>query len=253
MFTTMRRKRHSATMKYELGQGVEHFKRAATLAAQETSATVGPRLTAARGRVQPATTRARDAASSSWETAVATLVPLITAAGENVRLTGMKSAQVSKKEAKANKKNAKKLEKRASKVLGRKSGRRSGRLLGLAVAGAALGAGAAYAMRQRRAAQWEEYDGSQPLASPPPVSSAEDGAFEPTGSATTSTSSEPATPEGMTASTTTGTSTAGTSAAPSATTGSDSPLVATDTTDQTGSAQHSPTVARMASGQNTKD
>ena len=258
MFTTMRRKRHSATMKYELGQGVEHFKRAATLAAQETSATVGPKVTAARGRVQPATTRARDAASSSWETAVATLVPLITAAGENVRLTGKKSAQVSGKEAKANKKNARKLEKRASKALGRKSGRRSGRLLGLAMAGAALGAGAAYAMRQRRAAQWEEYDGSQPLASPPPVSSADDGAFEPTGSATTSTAGEPATPEGMTASTTTGTSTTGTSttgtsAATSGTTGSDNPLVGTDTTDQTASAQHSPTVARMASGQNTKD
>jgi hypothetical protein len=272
VFTTMRRKRHSATMRDELGQGVEHFKRAATLAAQETSATVGPKLTAARGRVQPATTRARDAASSSWETAVATLVPLITAAGENVRLTGKKSAQVSKKEAKANKKNAKKLEKRASKALGR-SRRGSGRFLGLAVAGAALGAGAAYAMRKRRAAQWEEYDGSQPLASTPPVSSAGDGAFEPTGSATTSTSSESSTPEGMTASTTTGTSTAGTSAAPSDTTGStttgtstagtsaapsdttgsDSPLVATDTTDQTASAQHSPTVARMASGQNTKD
>ena len=42
MFATMRRKRRSAMMKQELGQSVDHFKRAATLAAQETSATVGP-------------------------------------------------------------------------------------------------------------------------------------------------------------------------------------------------------------------
>ena len=67
MFATMRRKRRSAKMKNELGQSVDHLKRAASIAAQETSATVGPKLNAARGRVQPARTKAKDAASSSWE------------------------------------------------------------------------------------------------------------------------------------------------------------------------------------------
>ena len=131
MFTTMRRKRRSAMMKSELGQSVDHFKRAATLAAQETSATVGPKVNAARDRVQPAAGKAKDAASSGWESAVATLAPLITAASENARLTGKKTRKVSKKQAKANKKNAKKLEKRANKALGRKqSGRRAGKLFG---------------------------------------------------------------------------------------------------------------------------
>jgi hypothetical protein len=188
----MRRKRRSAMMKHELGQSVDHFRRAATLAAQETSATVGPKFNAARDRVQPTATRAKDAASSGWESAVATLAPLITAASENVRHAGAKTAKVGKKQAKANKKNAKKLEKRAGKALGRKqTGRRTGRLFGLALAGAAVGAGAAYLARKRRAAQWEEYDPSRPIESAQPTAGAEDTAFEPTDVSTTSTYTEP--------------------------------------------------------------
>ena len=44
MFATMRRRSRSRRMKNELGQSVDHFKRAASIAAQETSATVGPKL-----------------------------------------------------------------------------------------------------------------------------------------------------------------------------------------------------------------
>lgn len=215
MFATMRRKRRSAIMKQELGQSVDHFKRAATIAAQETSATVGPKLKTARGKVQPAVTQAKGAASSGWENAVATLAPLIAAAGENVRQTGKKSAKVSKRQAKAGKKSARKLEKRADAMLGRRqrSGRK-GKLFGLALAGAAVGAGAAYVVRKRRGAQWEEYDPTGPVASTPPVGGADDAAFEPADSGGT-------------------------------------PLaVSGDTSDQTSSAQHSPTVARMASGHN---
>jgi hypothetical protein len=86
---------------------------------------------------------------------------------------------VSRRTAKANRKNARKLEKRANRALGRKqTGRRSGRLFGLAVTGAAVGAGAAYLVRRRKARQWDEYDPS-PIASARPVAGADDAAFEP--------------------------------------------------------------------------
>jgi len=181
MFATMRRKRRSAKMKQELGQSVEHFRRAATLAAEGTSATVGPRINAAKDRVQPVAAKAVGTASSGWESAVATLAPLVAAATENARQTGKKTAKVSKRTAKADRKDARKLEKRADKALGRKqTGRRTGRLLGLAMVGAAVGASAAYVMRRRAARQWEEYDPSAPIASAEPVTTgADDAAFEP--------------------------------------------------------------------------
>jgi hypothetical protein len=225
VFATMRRKRRSATMKQELGEGVDHFRRAATLAAQETGATVGPKLNAARDRVQPAAVKAKDAASTSWESAVAALAPLIVAAIENVRLGGKEQATVSKKQAKANRKNAEKLEKRAIKALGREqTGRRPGRLFGLALAGTAVGACAAYAMRRRKAAQWDEYDPNQPISSAQQAGGADDAAFEPASSDSTNamTSDTPDQTDAMTS----------------------------DTTDQTSSPQHSPTVARMAGGGN---
>jgi hypothetical protein len=175
----MRRRRRNAIMKQELGQSVDHFKRAATIAAQETSATVAPKINAAKDRVQPAVNQAKDAASSGWGSAVATLTPLITAASDNVRQAGKQTVKVSKRQAKANKKQANKLEKRANKTLGRKQGgRRTGRLLGLALAGAAVGAGAAYVVRKRKAAQWDEYDPSAPIATAEPTG-ADDAAFEP--------------------------------------------------------------------------
>ena len=214
VFATMRRKRRGRRMKNELGQGVDHFRRAATLAAQETSATVRPTLAAAVDRVQPAAAKAKGAASSGWDSAVATLTPLITAASDNVRHAG-RTVKVSKRQAKANKKDAKKLEKRANKALGRKQGgRKTGKLFGLALLGAAVGAGAAYVVRKRRTAQWDEYDPSAPIvaAEPAEPTGADDAAFEPV--------------EGA------------------------NPTVTGGTADQTSSAQHSPTVAKMAGGQN---
>jgi len=173
VFATMRRKRRSRRMKNELGQSVDHFKRAASLAAQETSATVGPTLAAAVDRVQPAAAKAKDAASSGWDSAVATITPLVAAATENVRHAGKVSKRQAKKTAKQNKRNAKKLQKRANAAIGRKQGRGKSRLLGLALIGTAIGVGAAYAARRRRAAQWDEYD---PAAQ---VGGADDAAFEP--------------------------------------------------------------------------
>jgi hypothetical protein len=214
VFAMMRRKRRSAIMKQELGQSVDHFKRAATIAAQETSATVAPKINAAKDKVQPAVSQAKGAASSGWDSAVATLTPLITAASD-VRHGGKQTVKVSKRQAKANKKDAKELEKRANKALGRKQGgRKTGKLFGLALLGAAVGAGAAYVVRKRRTAQWDEYDPSAPIVAAEPAEpiGADDAAFEPV--------------EGA------------------------NPTVTGGTADQTSSAQHSPTVAKMAGGQN---
>ncbi len=171
-------------MKNELGQSVDHFKRAATMAAQETSSTVGPKLTAVRDaaidRVQPAASKAKETASTGWGSAVATITPLVVAASDNLRNAG----KVTKKQTKANKKNAKKnagkLEARANKALGRQQGgRKAGRLIGFALVGTAIGAGAAYFVRKRKAAQWDEYDPTSPVPLTPPLIGADDAAFKP--------------------------------------------------------------------------
>jgi hypothetical protein len=232
VFATMRRKNRSAKMKSELGQSVDHFKRAASIAAQETSATVGPKFYAARDRVQPTAVKAKDAATSSWDSALATLTPLVTAATEKAQQVGnvtTKTAKSSRKDVKASrkdaKKNAKKLEKRANKTLGRKQkSRTGGKLTALLLAGAAVGAAGAFVVRKRRQEQWDEYD-------PTPVAAvgtteAGDAGFEPAdlaGSTTVVTPVSESTP---------------------------AVDVTVDTADQTSSAQHSPTVARLAGGQN---
>jgi hypothetical protein len=236
VFATMRRKNRNAKVKSELGQSVDHFKRAATLAAQETSATVGPKFYAARDRVQPAATRAKDVASTGWGSAVSTLTPLVTAATENARQVSQKTAQVSKKAAKANekaakanqkaaktgKKNAKQLEKRANKAIGRKQGGAGRKLVGLALAGAAVGAAGAYFMRKRRTEQWDEYDPAGSIAAT--TTGTDDAAFEP---ADLAGPSGFVTPPGET-----------------------DPAVPAGDGDQTSSALHSPKVARLANGQN---
>ena len=194
MIRTMRRKSRSERMKNELGQSVDHFKRAAALAAQETSATVGPTLTAAVDRVQPAAAKAKDAATSGWGTAkdaagtgwgsaVATITPLVTAATENARQSGKvskkavrKAVKENDKALKQNEKSAKKLQKRAEKAVGKK--RSSSKLLGFALLGTAFGIAAAYAAKRRQAAQWDEYEPAAPLVTTPPVS-ADDATFEP--------------------------------------------------------------------------
>jgi uncharacterized protein YeaO (DUF488 family) len=164
-------------MKNELGQSVDHFKRAASLAAQETSATVGPKLQTAVDKVQPAAVKAKDAASTGWDSALATITPLVAAATDNVRQAGQVSKRQAKNAAKQNKKNAKKLQKRANSTFGRKSGKRRGsRLLGYALVGTAVGFAAAYVAKRRKAAQWDEYDPATPISQ---VGGADDAAFEP--------------------------------------------------------------------------
>ena len=233
MFATMRRRRRSTKMKNEIGQSVDHFKRAASLAAQETGATVGPKINAARDRVQPTAVKAKDAATSSWDSALATLTPLVAAATEKAQSVSSNTAKASKKDVKAarksTRKNAKKLEKRANKTLGRKQkSRTGGKLAALLLAGAAVGAAGAFVVRKRRQEQWDEYDPT-PIT-PVRSTGADDVAFEPadlsgpSGFVTPVSESTPAVDPAVD--------------------------VNVDTTDQTQSAQHSPTVARLAGGQN---
>jgi uncharacterized protein YeaO (DUF488 family) len=193
VFATMRRKSRSRRMKNELGQSVDHFKRAASLAAQETSATVGPRLNAAVDRVQPAAVKAKDAASSGWDSALATITPLVSAASENMRQTGKVSKRQARKTAKENQKKALKLQKRANKAMGRKQRKgRGSKMLGLALIGTAVGVGAAYAAKRRKTAQWDEYEPAAPIGTAQ-VGGAEDATFEPT---------QPSTPNGTPSDTT---------------------------------------------------
>jgi hypothetical protein len=190
VFATMRRKSRNRRMKDELGQSMDHFKRAASLAAQETSATVGPRLKDAKDRVQPAAVKAKESASSGWDSAVATLTPLVTAATEQVRQTGVKvTGKQSRETAKENKKSARKLEKRANKALGRRRGSKS-KLVGYALLGTAIGVGAAYVAKRRKAAQWDEYDPAAPISSA--QAGADDAAFEPDGGSPNGTTTDPA-------------------------------------------------------------
>jgi LPXTG-motif cell wall-anchored protein len=255
VFATMRRKNRSAKMKSELGQSVDHFKRAASLAAQETSATVGPRFYAARDRVQPTASKAKDAASSSWGSAVATLTPLVTAATEKAQQVSKSTAQTSKKDVKAGKKNAKKLQKRADKTLGRKQKSRTGsKLGGLLLAGAAVGAAGAFVLRKRRQEQWDEYD-------PSPATTRLTGSDEATAKpADLSGPSGFVTPKGETGPVlgAVGSDPAAGAVGVDPTVGAGTPepaieLVDADPVDQTQSAQHSPKVARLASGGQKKN
>jgi hypothetical protein len=153
----LRRKSHSMMARHEFGQGVEHFKAAATHAARSTGAAVGPKIATARDQIQPTAGKARDAASKGWETAIATLAPIAAAATEGARQAG-------KKTNKAGTKNAKQLDRRARKALGREKTSKS-RLVGMTVAGLALGAAGAMVLRRRQRQQWDEYDPSRPIAS----------------------------------------------------------------------------------------
>lgn len=278
MFGIVRRKSRSQLVRQELGQSVEHFKQAATHAAQGTSATVGPKINAARDRVQPATERVKDAASTGWDSAVATLTPLATAAGDNIRKTDKRARKVAVMK-------QKKLQKSTAKAVDRARGRsprRRGRLAGLLVAGAAIGVAGAYLARKRNAAQWDEYDPSRPVGSPAQVGTQpkDHVVFEPAEPAGTRTFAAPkpspavvppkpagvapkptvVPPKPPTGSTPTGTASTGSTATGAtatgaATTGSaavkgdqTAPLASDTVQDQTSSALHSPKVARMAGG-----
>lgn len=225
MFGIARRRSRSELVRQELGQGVEHFRQAATHAARGTGATVGPKISAARDRVQPATERVKGAAAFGWGSTVAVLAPLAAAATDGARQAG-------KDTRKAKSRNMRKLQKKTNKVLGRKhTGRNASRLTGLLIAGAAVGAAGAYVLKRRQRQHWDEYDPSRPVATADEVGGA---AFEPTDSSS---------PRFGTAS-------------PSTVYGDTDPVGELSTPadheaiDRTSSAVHNPDIARMTGGKN---
>jgi hypothetical protein len=221
-----RRKSRSELVRDELGRSLEHFKQAATHAARGTGATIGPKIDTAMDRVQPAAGRVRDAASTGWEGALATLAPLAAAASDGAR-------QASKETRKAKAKNMKALRKKTDKALGRKqTGRRASRLSVLLVAGAAAGAAGALVLRRRKRQQWNEYDPSRPAQG-----QSRDDALSPADAAFDVPAAAHQPPAGPPSST-----------RPQSFSSDRDPAVTAERVDQTSSAQHSPTVARMAGG-----
>jgi len=240
VFAIARKKTNGQLARRELSQSVEHFKQAATHAARGTGATVGPKFDAARGRVQPAAYRAKDAASTSWDSALKTLAPLAAGAAADARKTG-KDARKTKN------KNMKQLQKKTDKALNRKQdGRKAGKLTGFLVTGAAIGAAAAFVLKRRQRQQWDEYDPSRPINSADQAGTgADDTAYEPAAFAQTETTGTAAyaTPQTFTSSSTV----YGEAADPALPT-VDPTVTTGGTTDQTSSTLHSPEVARMAKG-----
>ena len=117
----------------------------------------------------------RGTIETSWDSALATLTPLVNSASDNVRHAGKMSKRQAKKAAKQNKKYAKQLRNK----VGKRSGKRRGsRLMGYALIGTAVGVGTAYLAKRRKANQWDEYDPATPIGSSQ-VGGADDAAFEP--------------------------------------------------------------------------
>lgn len=227
VFGIVRRKSSSQLVRQELSQSVEHLKQAANHAARGTGATVGPKFYAARDRMQPTAGRVKDAASTRWGSAVATLAPLATAATDTVR-------KADKDTRKAANKNQKKLQKKTAKAMSKKSAKgKKSKLTSLLVAGAAVGAAGAYALRRRNSQKWDEYDPGRPVGSSQTTTTSDDIVFE------------PGEPTGTTAFTGgQSTPSTGIGVQPEATI----PPLGTDLEDQTSSTMHTPNVARLAGG-----
>jgi hypothetical protein len=238
VFSIVRRKSRSQLVRQELGQSVEHLKQAANHAAQGTGATVGPKFYAARDRVQPAAGRVKDAATLGWGSTVATLAPLATVATSNIRKADAETRKnAAKKQAKLQKATAKAIVKTKAKSRGK--GKKKSKLGTLLLAGAAVGAAAAYVVRRRSSQQWDEYDPSRPVGTTETDTArltSDDVTFEP---------AEPA----GTASFATPTPAPVTEVRPTTLAGDPTiAVVGKENEDQTSSALHSPTVARMAGG-----
>jgi hypothetical protein len=143
--------------KEELGESFEHLMQAATHVAGGVGATVGPKVSAAREYVSPATGKVRDTASHGWETTMAALAPLAAAARDGAK-DGSRKARRAARKAKG----------KGYRAIGKKENRMSRKrwpmLAGLLAAGAAVGAAGAL-VRRRRKKQWQEYDPSRSLES----------------------------------------------------------------------------------------
>lgn len=143
-----RRKSHRELARKELNESLDHFIRAATYTAGGVGATMGPRVNAAREYVTPTAGRMRNAASQGWESTVAAMAPLASAAKDGARFGG----DVARKAQFRKRREAERSRKRWSMMAG------------LLAAGAAAGAAGALILRRRKQ-QWEEYDPTHALES----------------------------------------------------------------------------------------
>ncbi len=225
MFGKARRTTHRQMASRELGESFEHFKQAAAHAARGTGATVGPKVNAARDRVSPAAGKVRDVAASGWgSTKKAALAPLI-AASEGAQEAGKATRKAKDKNLKALDKKARDLDKKAAKAMKKdQSGGRSSKFGKLLIVGALVGAAGALVMRRRKQQQWDEYDPGRPVGGAHTEERAVTESMQPASLAPNAvgTLEDPTPP--------------------------DTSLTVTDPIDQTSSAMHSPTVARMAEG-----
>ena len=154
MFGIGRRKTHRQLAKAELGESLDHFRRAATHAAGGVGATLGPRMNAARDYVGPTATKVRDKAAHGWATTVTALAPLAVAAAEGARHAGSTAR-------KAKPKNMRAMRKKESLM----ARRRWPMLTGILAASAVVGVAGAAAVRRRRQQDWDAYDAGRALES----------------------------------------------------------------------------------------
>lgn len=151
VFRLGRRKAHRALVRAELGEGLGHFRQAASHAADGVGAAVGPRVKVARGYVGPAALRAR----KGWESTMVTVAPMAVAAvdgARQARAATRKAAALKTERLTAGR------SKTASKKRASRGGRRGPRLTTLLAMGAAFGAAAAFALRRRNQPRWDEYN-----------------------------------------------------------------------------------------------
>ncbi|GAB3151642.1 hypothetical protein GCM10027290_41290 [Micromonospora sonneratiae] len=152
MFGIGRRRTHSQLAKAELGESIDHFRRAATHAAGGVGATVGPRMTAAREYVAPTAARFRDRASYGWGATVTALAPLAVAAADGARQAGATARKAKPRKMRAMRKK--------ESLMAR---RRWPMVTGILAAGAMIGVAGAVAMRRRRQQEWESYEAGHAL------------------------------------------------------------------------------------------
>jgi hypothetical protein len=133
-------------MRSELGESVDHAMRAAGHAAVGVRAAMGP-------KVRPMAVRVRSAATDGWGSTKAIIMPLNEAAQAELRQAGKRAQRQARRARKRPK----------------QSKRRWPRMAGFLFSGVAVGAVAAYVMRQRRQRDWEGYDPTEALEAAEPA------------------------------------------------------------------------------------
>ncbi|MFI5913806.1 hypothetical protein [Dactylosporangium sp. NPDC051541] len=150
MFGRRQVQSHTRLMQDELGQSFDHLRMAAAHAADGASGALAPRVDAARKAVKPRLDSGLNRAMGGMESVMVI-----------ARERGQQAQKQAKKTSKRASKKADKMGRKATSKLMRNEPKTSRRLPlaigGLVVAGAAVGAAAAYMRRRRNEQSWDEY------------------------------------------------------------------------------------------------